>query len=302
MPAAANPVFANVAVLRIPGFDTRGVGEQAALKENLERVTREALSGLTVGERVVLDTDDGLAVVVFGDPARALRLAQLVSAESSGAGVQAGVNHGPLALTSRGQDARVFGDGLAAAFAAARFATPGKVLVTRDFAQMLGRRNPERAAELTDAGEFTDTRVRQHTFYTPDPKRGAIHRRHLWMYGIGGVLAILLLGLGAREAKIRLTPPPPAVITFQVKPRGEVIVDGMVRGRVPALTELELPHGKHIVRIQNAPAPPFEMVLDLKPGERRTITHTFVMPRPKPQPPPEPPKPDFWRDLKKKFS
>ena len=300
MPAAANPVFANVAVLRIPGFDARGVGDQAALKENLERITRDALQGLTAGERVVLDADDGLAVVVFGDPARALRLAQLVCDAQPQAGVQVGVNHGPLALTSRGPDARVFGDGLAAAFAAARFAPPGKVLVTRDFAQMLGRRNPQRAAELTSAGEFTDTRVRQHTFYTPDPKRGAIHRRHLLMYGIGGVVAILLLGVGAREARIRLTPPPPAVLVFQVKPRGEVIVDGMVRGRVPALAELEVPQGRHVVRIQNAPSPPFEAILDLKAGERRVITHTFVVPRPKPAP--EPPKPDFWRDLKKKFS
>jgi hypothetical protein len=299
MPAAANPVFANVAVLRIPGFDARAVGEQAALKEDLERITRDALAGLTAGERVVLDADDGLAVVVFGDPARALRLAQLVCDAQPQAGVQAGVNHGPLALTSRGQDARVFGDGIAAAFAAARFAPPGKVLVTRDFAQMLGRLDPQRAAELTSAGDFTDTRVRQHTFYTPDPKRGAIHRRHLFMYGIGGVLAILLLGLGAREAKVRLMPSP-AVLVFQVKPRGEVIVDGMVRGRVPALAELEVPPGKHMVRIQNAPSPPFEALLDLKAGERRVITHTFVAPRPKPAP--EPPKPDFWRDLKKKFS
>lgn len=300
MPAAANPVFANVAVLRIPGFDARGVGEQAALKENLERVTRSALEDMPVGERVVLDADDGLAVIVFGEPARALRFAQAVCESQVDASVQAGVNHGPLALTSRGQDARVFGDGLAAAFAAARFAPPGKVLVTRDFAQMLGRRNPQRAAELARAGDFTDTRVRQHTFYTPDPKRYASHRRNLVLYGIGGVVAILLLGVGAREAKIRLTPPPPAVLVFQVKPRGEVIVDGMMRGRVPALAELEVPHGKHVVRIQNAPAAPFEVVLELKPGERRVITHTFVAPRPRPAP--EPPKQDFWRDLKKKFS
>lgn len=298
MPAAADPVFANVAVLRIPGFESRGVGEQAALKEGLERATREALQDLGGAERVVLDAEDGLAVVVFGDPARALRLAQKVSAGASGNPVQAGVNHGPLALTSRGQDSRVFGDGLAAAFAAARFAPPGKVLVTREFARMLGRRNPENAAELASAGEFTDTRVRQHTFYTPDPRRGAVHRRRLWMLGVGGVAAILLLGAGAREAKIRLLPPPPAVITFQVKPRGEVIVDGMVRGRVPALAQLELPPGKHVVRIQNAGSPAFEMILELKPAERRTITHTFVPPRK----PPEPPKPDFWRDLRKKFS
>ena len=301
MPPAANPVFANVAVLRIPGFDSRGVGEQAAAKEQIENAARAALQGVAAGDRVVLDTDDGLAVVIFGDPARALRLAQAMTGEGTDGAVQAGVNHGPLALTSRGGDGRVFGDGLAAASAAARFAQPGKVLVTREFAQMLGRRNPERAAELTSAGDFTDTRVRQHTFYTPDPRRGAMHRRRMILYGLGGVAGILLLGWAGREARVRLTPPPPAVLSFQVKPRGELIVDGMVRGRLPALTQLELAPGKHVLRIQNAPAPAYEVMLDLKPGERRTITHTFVMPRPKP-PPPEPPKPDFWRDLKKKLS
>ena len=299
MPPAPNPVFANVAVLRIPQFGTRSVGEQASAKEQLERATREAINGIAANERVVLDTDDGLALVLFGDPARALRIAEALSGEGGDAPVQAGVNHGPLALTSRGGGGRVFGDGLTAASAAARFASPGKVLVTREFAQMLGRRNPSHAAELTSAGDFTDTRVRQHTFYTPDPRRGAMHRRRMIGYGAAGVVGILLLGFAGREAKIRLTPPPPAVLSVEVRPRGEVIIDGMVRGRVPALTQLEVPPGKHVVRIQNAPAPAFEVMLELKPGERRTITHTFVAPRPKPV---EPPKPDFWRDLKKKFS
>jgi hypothetical protein len=298
MPPAANPVFANVAVLRVPDFAARAVADQAAAKEKLERAARDALAGIPAAERIVLDTDDGLALVMFGDPGRALRVTQALCAASSGAALQAGVNHGPLALTSRGPEGRVFGDGLMAAFAAARFAAPGKLLVTRDFAQILGRRNPERAAELASAGDFTDTRVRQHTFYTPDARRGAMHRRRVLAYGVGGVLGILLVGVAAREAKIRLIPPPPAVLTFQVKPRGEVIVDGMARGRVPALTELELPAGKHVLRIQNAPAPAYETTLELKPGERRTITHTFVAPRK----PAEPPKPDFFRDLKKKFS
>jgi hypothetical protein len=207
------------------------------------------------------------------------------------------VNHGPLALTSRGADSRVFGDGLTAAFAAARFASPGKVLVTRDFAQMLGRRNPERAAELTSAGEFTDTRVRQHTFYTPDARKGASHRRRMILYGVGGVAAILLLGLGAREARVRLIPPPPAVLAFNVRPRGDIVIDGMLRGRAPQTAQLEVPPGKHVVRIENVGLPAYEVTLDLQPAERRTITHTFVIPRKAtPQD-----KPDFWRDLRKKF-
>ena len=296
MPAAANPVFANVAVLRIADFESRSVADQAARKEKLERAAREALAGVANDERVVLDCEDGLAVVVFGDPAHALRLAQAVCKPAE---LQGGVNHGPLALTSRGSDARVFGDGLAGAFAAARFAAPGQVLVTRDFAQMLGRRNPERAAELASAGEFTDTRVRQHTFYTPDARRGAMHRRRMVGYAIGGAAALLLLGVGAREAKIRLIPPPPAVVSFNVKPRGEVVVDGMVRGRVPALKDLEIPPGKHLMQITHPGSAVFEVTLELKPGEHRTITHTFVVPQRKPA---EPPKQDFWRELKKKFS
>ena len=296
MQAAANPVFANVAVLRIADFDARGVSDQAARKEKLERATREALGALAKEDRVVLDADDGLAVVVFGDPARALRLAEAVCGPEE---VQGGVNHGPLALTSRGSDARVFGDGLAAAFAAARFAAPGQVLVTREFAHVLGRLNPERAAELTSAGDFTDTRVRQHTFFTRDARRGAIHRRRMAAYALGGVLAILLLGVGAREAKVRLIPPPPAVVSFNVKPRGEVVVDGMLRGRVPALKELEIPPGKHLIQIQHPGASVFEATLELKPGERRTITHTFVV---APRRPAEPPKTDFWKELKKKLS
>ena len=296
MQAAPNPVFANVAVLRIPDFDAKPVAEQAASREALERAAREALSGMAAGERIVLDAGDGLAVVLFGEPARALQLAEAVTA-SRGSAVQSGVNHGPLALTSRGSDARVFGDGLATAFAAARFAPPGKVLVTQEFARMLGYRNPERAAELATAGEFTDTRVRQHTFFSPDAKRGARHRRRMVLYGIAGVAAILLLGVAARQARVRLFPPAPAVVTFQVKPRGEVIVDGVVRGRIPAVKEIELPEGRHVIQIRLANAAPYEVTLDLKAGERRNIAHTFVV-----KPPPEPPKPDFWRDLRKKFS
>ena len=296
MPAAAQPVFANVAVLRIAGFEAKSVSEQAASKEALERAARGALAGVAAADSLVLDADDGIAVVVFDEPARALRLAETIGASPLVA-VQAGLNHGPLALTSRGSDARVFGDGLAAAFAAARFATPGKVLVTRDFASMLGYRNPERASELATAGEFTDTRVRQHTFYTPDARRGTQHRRRMVLYGILGVAGILLLGVGAREARQRLFPPAPAVLTFQVRPRGELIVDGMVRGRIPAVKEIELPAGRHLVQIRLANAVPYEATFDLKAGERRTITHTFVV-----KPPAEPAKPDFWRDLRRKFS
>ena len=169
MSAPATPTSANVAFLRIPQFATLPVSEQASLKERLEGRARSAIAGLAPDERAMLDADDGLAIVLFCEPARALDIAQALHGSAPEAPLQAGLNYGPLALTSRGGDARVFGDGLSAAAAAARFASPERLLVTHDFAKALRSRDPARAADLATAGDFTDTRVRLHSFYTPDP-------------------------------------------------------------------------------------------------------------------------------------
>ena len=291
--SAANPVYANVAFLRIPEFGARTVSEQASLKEELEGHTKAAIARVPTADRVVLDAGDGLAVVLFGDPGRALDIAQALHAAPAGA-VQAGLNYGPLALTARGADARVFGDGLAAAAAAARFAAPGRVLVTQDFRKTLEATAPERALALGSAGDFTDTRVRLHSFFTPDAKRRRARRRLLLGYGIAGIVAILALGMGAREARRYLFPPLPAVLKFVVKPYGEIFVDGISKGRTPPLQEIEVPSGRHVVQIRNPGSPPLEVTLDLEPGERRTLAHAFARRDP-------PAKADFWRDLRKKF-
>jgi hypothetical protein len=246
----------------------------------------------------VLDADDGVALVLFGDSARALRIAQSLRGEE--AFLQVGLNYGPLALTSQAPDARVYGDGLASAAAAARFATPEKILVTQDFVRALETNAPDLAADLTSAGEFTDTRVRQHQLFTPDPRRGAQRRRRTLWLGVGGVAAILLLGVFAREANRIFFPPSPAILTFAVKPRGEVFVDGVSKGITPPLKTLELEAGKHVVTIRNPGSPPLEIALNLKSGEETTITHTFATRRVEPRKPPQQ-QPDFWRDLKKKF-
>jgi len=300
---SANPVYANVAFLRIPEFDARSVTEQASLKDRLEGRVKAALAPVAAHDRVVLDADDGVALVLFGDCARALRIAQSLRGEE--AFLQVGLNYGPLALTSPpGPEARVFGDGLASAAAAARFATPDKILVTQDFVRALEASAPELAADLTSAGEFTDTRVRQHQLFTPNPVRGAQRRRRIAWTTVGGVAAILLLGVFAREANRIFFPPRPAIVTLAVKPRGEVFVNGLSKGVAPPLKNLELEAGRHVITIRNAGSPPLELALNLKAGEETTITHTFATPRPpaprKPQPKPEQ-KPDFWRDFKNFF-
>jgi len=297
--ATAAPAYANVAFLRMPDFDGRPVAEQARLKEGLEARVRIAIAGLPLGDRVVLDVPDGLALLLFGDPARALDISEALRAGDSP--VQVGLNYGPIALTSRGSDAHVFGDGLSAASAASRFSTPEKIFLTSGFAKALEATAPSRAADLAPAGEYTDTRVRLHSFYTPVAKRGEARRHRLAAYALTGVLAILLLGLAGGEARRRYFPPAPAVVVLEVKPRGEVFVDGVAHGSTPPLEAIELSPGRHRVSIRNAGFPPLDVSLSLEPGERVDITHTFATVERKAAPRKPAEKTDLWRDMRRKF-
>ncbi|HUP29995.1 MAG TPA: PEGA domain-containing protein [Usitatibacter sp.] len=302
MPAApANPVHAHVAFLRIPQFDSKPVSEQASLKEQLENRVLAAIGRLPAADRVVLDAEDGIALVIFSDAEIALDVAQSIHRDSGGSALQVGVNYGPLALSSAGSDARVFGDGLSAAAAAARFADPSKLLVTDTFAKLLQATSPDRARELAEAGDFTDTRVRIHRFFSPDPELRAVRRRRIALYAIGGVIAILLIGVIGRDIYQPLFQSRPAVLKLEVKPRAEVFVDGISRGRTPPLAQIEVPPGAHKLTLKNPGFRTMDTMLDLKPGQRLTITQTLQKlpdpPKPKPAE-----KPDFWRDLKKKFN
>ena len=291
--AAAHPVHASVAFLRIPQFESLPVTEQATHKERLEERVRAALSFVAARERLVLDAEDGLAVVLFGEPAQAMDVTLAMHAKRPDAPVQAGLNYGPLALSSSGPDARVFGDGLSEAATAARFATPEKILATEGFARALQAASPERASELVQAGEFTDTRVRMHAFYTPDARRRVVRRRKLAAFALGGAILILLLGVLGREIYQPLLQSRPAIVKLEIKPRGEVFVDGNSVGRIPPLTQIEVAPGKHRLTVRSPGVRPYEVNVDLQPGQRLTIAHTF--------PPPAPQKPDFWRDLKRRF-
>lgn len=289
------PVAANVAFLRIARLDTLGVAEQAALKTRLEQRVRLAIAALPPGDRIVLDAEDGVALVQFGDPSRALDLARELRDPAGEEWIQAGINHGPIAVTERGADAKVFGDGVAAAAAAARFAPPGQLFITSGFAAALEATRPDRAAELAPAGEYTDTRVRLHAFYTADPARRAARRNRLAAYALAGMLGILVLGVAGREGIRRYFPPRPATVFLDVKPRGFLTVDGISHGRTPPLAQVELPPGRHNIRITNERQPPLDLWVDLAPGEQMTVTHTFGRDESRDS------GGNLWRNLKRRF-
>jgi hypothetical protein len=161
------------------------------------------------------------------------------------------------------------------------------------FATILEATRPNRAAALVPAGEFTDARVRLHAFYRFDPGRLVERRDRLGAYALAGILFILLLGIAARQWNERLFPPRPAVLEFEVKPRGDVVIDGRSYGRTPPLREVEIPPGRHRVRVMNGNYPTLELSMKVEPGERVLIAHTFTGDRPAARPG------GFWRDLRR---
>jgi hypothetical protein len=233
-------------------------------------------------------------VILFGGPGLALDLTLGLHAKAGKPGLHAGLNFGPLALAARGSEVRVVGDGLASAMTAARFASPEKILVTKDFAAALGEASPQRAGELDAAGEFTDTRVRLHSFYTPSVHKARSRRAALVRYAVAGVVGILLLGVAGRAGYRRVFPPSPAIVKLEVKPRGEVFVDGVSQGQSPPLSQVEIPAGRHVIQVRSPGYAPLELNLNLSAGEQATVTHTFGKSDPKSIS-------SYWRDLKRRL-
>lgn len=82
----------------------------------------------------------------------------------------------------------------------------------------------------------------------------------------------------AKAARKRAeTPPPPTdgTVTLAVAPWGEVLVDGVVQGVSPPLTQLTLPPGPHTIEVRNGSFPPLVAQVEVRPGEKVHLQHRF---------------------------
>jgi len=222
-------VFASVTFLKIQEFARRPVSEQARLRAQLAAVVAVTAADIEPARRIVLEASDGVAVVVLGDPAGALRLAQrALAAVAAGLPLSAGLNHGAVQLADSSNDNKaggkaggngtrasgkgggkggkagrgegMAGDGIAVAASVAEFATPPRLLASRAFREALADAAPGLEASLAPAGTFTDPGLRAHELFRPDAR--AAQRRE-WRYAGACVASALVLlggGIGARVA------------------------------------------------------------------------------------------------------
>jgi hypothetical protein len=303
----ANPrstaAHASVVFLKIPEFSQHPVSEQVRLKDRLEGKVAAALTGLQVEQRIVLEAPDGAAVVVLGDPAAALRFARRSSAGGDGIPVAAGISHGPVRVAEGGVSPIVLGDGLAVADAVAGLAPQGHIAATREFRDALARAAPAQAWHLAPAGMQSDARERSHELFLADEKTAARRRRRMFVALAAAFAGIVALGVVARmgiedarkpaplataaaptrPAKPAAPPAPPALATLrlEIRPQGEVLIDGVAKGKSPPLVSLQVPPGRHRIEVRRPGASALVLQVDAGPGEELAIKHSFPAPPPK---------------------
>jgi hypothetical protein len=287
--ARSTASHASVVFLKVHDFAQQVIAEQARLEARLREIVEKALSALREDQRIVLDAPGGLAVVVLANPEGALRFAWRASAERD-LDFSVGISHGPVRIAP-GPLHVVYGDALLTAEAVARSTEGGNVSAAREFRDAIGRANPGMRRLFARIGSAVDAHDRAHEMFRAD--QASVDSRRRTFYAIAGTMAaiVLAIGIGIRSNRPPPPPPPPApeptpgAVTFDIKPEGEVFIDGTLKGMSPPLKRIQLPPGKHVVEIRSGTMKPMTVDLAIGPGEEFAVQHTFVAP-----PPPPPPK------------
>jgi hypothetical protein len=71
------------------------------------------------------------------------------------------------------------------------------------------------------------------------------------------------------------SPIPTGRVTLDIKPWGEVLIDGRARGLTPPLKVLQLPEGAHRLEVRNPVGPPLVREVKVTAAGRVEISHTF---------------------------
>src|SRR5690349_10384562 len=241
----STPTHASVLYLRLGDFTTKAVIEQARMRAQLEAVVATGLSVLPDRDRIVLDTPDGIALVVLDNALGALKAAERCLDAAAVLPLCIGAGHGAIApVAGNGSFQGMLGDGLHSASVAASFATPAQLLATRSFREAVAQQEPVRQADLVRAGMFADASVRTHELFVMDRQARRQRRRRLMIAGAIGMVALLIAGGVGRLAYRQVGPfAPKAVVALNITPGSEVFLDGEAQGVTPPLTTLAMRGG-----------------------------------------------------------
>jgi class 3 adenylate cyclase len=162
----------SVLYLEIAEYALRSSGEQIALKARLNAALSEAVAGVAVEDRVVVDAGSSAALGFLGDPEAALSAGVSVcdafpeQEATTGARIRAGINVGPVGLVKDMNGKPVIvGDGINTAQTIMLLSGPGQILVSRSYRDVMVRISESYVDLLHYQGEKTDKNARAHWVY-----------------------------------------------------------------------------------------------------------------------------------------
>jgi class 3 adenylate cyclase len=164
-------LICSVLFIDIVEYSRKAVAEQIALKDRLNTLLSDALRGVALNDRIILDTGDGAAISFIGDPEDALFVATALrdtiqAQPGSPLATRMGINLGPVRLVKdiNGRP-NVIGDGINVAQRVMTFADPGQVLVSRSYYEVVSRLSEETSKLFSYEGARTDKHIREHEVY-----------------------------------------------------------------------------------------------------------------------------------------
>lgn len=267
---------ASVVYFNIQAFASVTVAEQAELRGQLDAAVAAAVAEIDQEARIVLEAADGAAIIVLGAPMAALQAAR-AGRNTTTAPIGIGLNHGPVKTDERSATTiRMLGDGLETACVIADFSGPGRCLASRAFRDVLARQSPMAAGELLRVDAMVDADVRSHELYVDNPAAARARERRRGVLGVCVVLGLIGLGVGFRATRQAFEEMRrPAIVTLDVRPAGDIYLDGEYKGSAPAMTRLSVSAGAHVIEVRHGKFRPRKFEINVKPGEETQINHSF---------------------------
>jgi class 3 adenylate cyclase len=164
-------VICSVIFVDIVEYSKKTVAKQLAFKGWLNELLSQALHNVSSVDRIIVDTGDGAAICLPGDPEEALFIANslrvaLTEQDFPEFGLRVGIHLGPVKVIKdiNGRP-NIIGDGINVAQRVMSFATPNQILVSRSYYDVVSCLSEEYAQLFKYHGVHKDKHVREHEVY-----------------------------------------------------------------------------------------------------------------------------------------
>lgn len=216
----------SIIFLDIVEYSIKSGSEQIAEKTLFNSLVGDALKDVAQTDRIILDTGDGAAIALMGEPEEALFVSLTIrdvilaynQTSKSLIKVRIGINLGSVRVVKdiNGQ-LNILGDGINVAQRIMSFAEPNQIMVSRSYFEVTSRLTKELTNMFIYSGIKQDKHVREHEIYLINPSANVTNTNAgvaegMQTEGYFGVRATALSGAGLeniqpnQSAKTALSP------------------------------------------------------------------------------------------------